>query len=155
VLATVVGILCYRVYVVLDPPPIEEGPMLSPPKPRLPGPDEDREGLDLPELPPPRPPMDVPGAYVALYKRNPLTTSSDKPTQSAGKQGQEDYGIKLLKISQARGRWRAQLQTQTTKQWYEENEPFEKFELQEIDPEEETVVVYSEEHGRRITLKIQ
>jgi len=154
VLATVVIILIYRVYVVLYPPPPEEGTVLMPPKPRLPD-DPELRGTLEPPAPALRPPMDLPGTYAALYKRNPFTIHSDR----AGGDGREvqakDLDIKLLKIQEGRGRPRAQLQTASARKWYDEGSQFEKFELLEINAEEQTVEVYSEEHTRRFILKME
>ena len=52
-------------------------------------------------------------------------------------------------------RWRAQLRTRSTTKWYDEGEEFEQFILEQVNPEDKTVVVYSEQYGRRFTLEMR
>lgn len=154
VLLVMLGILGYRVYGVVNPPPPPKWPPLPRPLTELPTEPAELQALDLPGDPTPRPPMDVPGSYAALYNRNPFWYYSGQ--KKSGDEKKEvtaaDLNIKLLDIQNAGGRLRAKLRTQTTTQWYSENDQFEKYELQHIDPENNTVEIYSERYARTFTL---
>lgn len=152
VLVVMVVILCYRVYEVMNPPP-EEGPA------NYPSPITDRARIP-PEAQPPVPPetvsIDVPGNYSNLYRQNPFWYHSGERT-GAGEQAvtPEDLDIELLAIREVNGRWRAQLRTQTTRDWYDEGEEFEEFVLEQINPEENSVVIYAARVAERLTLTTQ
>ncbi|HPO16532.1 MAG TPA: hypothetical protein PLI09_24060 [Candidatus Hydrogenedentes bacterium] len=152
VLLVVMAVFCYRVYVVLNPP---EPPAVAPPTSPRPGPIPD-------ELMPPSPPMppvrSLPGGYAGLYNNNPFCYYC----KAKGPGGDDIFdpkklGITLLAIRKlSDGRVRAQLNTTTVqRRWYNEGEQFEEYELQEIDPENNSVVIYSERYARRFTLTME
>ncbi len=149
-LVVVMAVFCYRVYVVLNPPapPTEVPP--RPPRNEVPE-----------ELMPPSPPMiparSLPGNYSGLYNNNPFCYYCKARSNTATEIRPQDLGIKLLAIRKLNdGRVRAQLSTTTVpKRWYNEGEQFEEFELQEIDPDNNTVVIYSEHYARRFTLTME
>lgn len=152
VLLVVMAVFCYRVYVVLNPP---EPPVVVPPKSPIPGPIPD-------ELMPPSPPLplarSLPGGYSGLYNNNPFCYyCKERGPGDIEVFDPEKLGITLLAIRKlSDGRVRAQLSTKTVpKRWYNEGEPFEEYELQEIDAENNSVVIYSERYARRFTLTIE
>jgi hypothetical protein len=153
-LAVMFALLCYRVYVVVYPPPPPQFPLVKAPTAHLPESPEERKELGLPEAPPPRPPMDLPGNFSSLYNRNPFWYYSGQKQETGTEVTAENLGIKLLNIREVGGRWRAQLRTSSTTKWYDEGEQFEEFELQKINPEDKTVVIYAERYAKRFTLSI-
>ena len=154
VLAVMVLVLAYRVYQVLNPPPPRQWAMLAAPRMQLPDDAESRERLGLPSVPPPRPPMTLPGDYVSFYERNPFWYYSGTAGQDTGQDVRvEDLNIQLLDIQTGPdGNPRARLRTRTTA-WYSEGDTFEEFEVTRIDPDTNSVVVYSERYGRPFTLE--
>ncbi len=156
VLGVVVAVLCSRVYEVLNPEPPPPPPVISFPKPQIPDDSAELEGLGLPEKPPPPPPPLIPEVWRPLWQRNPFWYNATIGEADKGEDVEDgDPGISVLRImSLADGRVRAQLQTRSSKKWYDEGEPFEKYELISIDAENEQCEVYSEEHGRSFTIKI-
>ena len=156
VLALVVVVLCSRVYEVLnpeDPPPM---PTYSFPQ-RMPPTDlAELRQLGFPGPPPPPPPPRRLKPWTSLRKRNPFwynpTSGGDEDQKLAG--FFRDPGVYLLNITPGKdGVPRAQLQTRSSRKWYDEGEQFEKFELISIDPENEECVIYSEEFKERVTIK--
>ncbi len=150
VLVVMLGILGYRVYVIAFPPPPPVEEIYSPPRKDVPA--------ELkPPVPPPLPPGSVPGTYVSLWKENPFWYYAGEPTTGRREQtvSERDLGITLLNIRQVGDKWRAQLRTRSTTKWYDEGEEFEQFILEQINPEENTVVIYSEQYGRRFTLQMR
>lgn len=153
VLLVMVGILGYRVYGVVSPPPPPKWSALPRPQTELPADPAELQGIELPGDPTPRPPMDVPGSYAALYNRNPFWYYSGQQKQDTKQEvTAADLNIKLLDIQNAGGRLRAKLRTQSTTAWYSENDQFEKYELQRIDPDNNSVEIYSERYARTFTL---
>lgn len=153
VLAAMFCILCYRAYQVFYPPPPPQEKRLDFPRKSL----EDVDPSFIPPQPRSRIPSDLPGAYAGLYNRNPFWYHA---RAQSGQQQKEitpkDLGLSLHAIRQVGGRLRAQLSTMSVKRrWYDEGEKFEEYELQEIDPENNTVVVYAERYARRFTLSIE
>jgi len=150
VLLILVGILGYRVYVILYPPPPEKEEVHSPPRKEVPD-----------ELKPPMPPLKpaplIPGTYASLWRDNPFWyfSGETKGSQTTGTITEKDLGITLLNIRQVGDKWRAQLRTRSTTKWYDEGEEFEQFILEQINPDDGSVVIYSEQYGRRFTLKRQ
>jgi len=150
VLVVMVGVLCYRIYVVLNPEVMVETVNARPP-------DRSVEGHSPEIIPPevPAPPaLDLPGNYTGLYRNNPYWYYAGDRGVGEEEVTAATLGINLLDIKEAAGTWRAQLQTETTRKWYEEGEQFEEFELIEINAEEGTAVVYSERYGERVTLSM-
>jgi hypothetical protein len=147
ILVIMVCILCYRVYQIIYPPPKPQEKQYRPPVKEV---AEDQR----PPLPPPPPPMLIPGAYASLHRQNPFwyysREASDKQREVTGK----DLGITLLNVRRVGETWRAQLRTQSTTRWYNEGEEFEQFVLERVNPEEKTVVIYSEQYARRFTYEV-
>lgn len=154
VLVVMVLVLAYRVYQVLNPPPPKQWAMPATPRTELPDDPVAREPLGLPSAPPPRPPMTLPGDYVSFYERNPFWYHSGTSGQDGGQEVRtEDLNIHLLNVQTgADGSPRARLRGRTTG-WYSNGEQFEEFEVLEINPDTDTVVVYSERYGRSFTLE--
>jgi hypothetical protein len=154
VLLVMVGILVYRVYGVVNPPPPPQWPPLPRPQTELPTDPAEVQTLGLPGDPTPRPPMDVPGTYSMLYNRNPFWYYSGQQKQDTKTEvDPKDLNIKLLDIQNAGGKLRAKLRTgDNATKWYSENDQFEKYELQKIDPDSNTVEIYSERFARTFTL---
>jgi hypothetical protein len=68
--------------------------------------------------------------------------------------GPEEPSIRALRIRQVNGSYRAQLQTVNTTKWYSEGEEFESFKVMKINPQEQTVSVFSEKDNRTATLRV-
>ena len=98
--------------------------------------------------------MTLPGDYVSFYERNPFWYYSGTAGQDTGQDVRvEDLNIQLLDIQTGPdGNPRARLRTRTTA-WYSEGDTFEEFEVTRIDPDTNSVVVYSERYGRPFTLE--
>ena len=152
VLVVMVVILCYRVYEVMNPPP-EEGPANYPP------PITDPERIPpeaRPDIPPETVSIDVPGSYSNLYRQNPFWYHSGERRASEDQAlTPEELNIELLAVREVNGRWRAQLRTETARGWYDEGEEFQEFVLEQINPEEESVVIYAARYAERLTLTMQ
>ncbi len=148
-----IGIFAYRVYGVVYPPPPPKWAALPAPMAELPSDPAQMQGIEIPGDPPVRPPMDVPGSYAMLYNHNPFwyysgqQKQNNKPDVTAA-----DLNIKLVDIQNAGGQLRARLRTESATKWYSENDQFEKYELQKIDPDNNTVEIYSERYARTFTL---
>lgn len=155
VLIIMVIVLAYRVYGVISP---AEPPSWSPipiPQTELPQTEEERQALGLPGLPPLAPTDGLPGTYTSMYDRNPFWYYSGQKDDRDKGIDEKDLNIQLLKIQDAGGKPRAQLRTTSATKWYSEGEQFEEYELVSIDPDTESVVVYSERYSRQFTLKKQ
>ncbi len=148
VLLIMMVLLGYRVYVVINPPQLDTLPPVRPPRKEVP--QEQR-----PPMPPPPPVLDVPTSYSALYNNNPFWFYSGQSKQGATDEiTPERLGIALKKIKQVNDSWKAQLSTESTTRWYDEGDKFEAFELQQINPEDGTVVVYVESYAKEFTLAL-
>ena len=153
VLLVMFGILGYRVYGVAYPPPPPVWPALQRPMTELPTDPAELKEIQIPGDPSPRPPMDVPGSYAMLYNRNPFWYYSGQQKADTKQEGTAaDLNIKVLDIQNANGRLRARLRTQSGTAWYSESDRFDNCELQKIDPDANTVVIYSERYARTFTL---
>jgi hypothetical protein len=153
VLFVMIGIFAYRVYGVVYPPPPPKWPPLPSPMTELPSDPTQMQGIEIPGDPPPRPAMDVPGSYAMLYNHDPFWYYSGQQKQNAKETvTAADLNITLLDIQSVNGKLRARLRTQSTTGWYYENEQFEKYVLQKIDPDNNTVEIYSERYARTFTL---
>lgn len=153
VLLVMFGILGYRVYCVVYPPPPPQWSALPQPMTELPTDPAEMQGIEIPGDPPPRPAMDVPGSYATLYNRNPFWYYSGQQKQNAKQDiTAADLNITLVDIQNTGGKLRARLRTESATKWYSENDQFEKYELQKIDPDNNTVEIYSERYARTFTL---
>jgi len=145
VFVIMLGVLCWHVYRVRYPAD-------SPPEKAHNAPGRVQETDAVAQAPglPPRQMAD----WAGIYTPNPfwyfsgLTAAANQPKEVV------DAGIKLLRIKQVRDKYRAQLQTESSTQWYDEGEPFESFEILKIDPDAGTCQVRSERLGRVITLSL-
>jgi len=146
VFAIMVLVLCWYVYKAVNPPPPPEEVTARVPRKKI---GEGYKGVNVPAPPVP----ERPGEWNALYERNPFWYYSSI-SKEQGRERPQDAGITLLNIRTVSGRNRAQLQTESSKKWYDEGESFEKFELLKIDPEAGTCDVYSEQLGKVITLRL-
>ncbi len=152
VLIILVGILGYRVYIIAYPPPPEIEEVYSPPRKEIP--DDPNLKPPMPQLPPA---LAIPGTYAQLWRENPFWYFAGETTSARGTHEitAKDLGITLLNIRQVGEKWRAQLRTRSTTKWYDEGEEFEKFILERINPDDKTVVIHSEQYGRRFTLEMR
>jgi hypothetical protein len=160
ILVVMVAFLVYRVYQVVYPPPMEEGPVVRPPKAKLPDDAAERNELvqqaTLPPPPPPRELLAVPGNYAIVHRNNALWYySAQQGSTDQGEITAAGLGLYLLDIQRVGTRLRARLQTGSTTRWYNEGEKFEAFELLRVDPEQGTVEVYAEQYGRQLTVQLQ
>lgn len=149
VLIVMVGVLVYRVHKVIDP---EERETID----KLRAPVESYEGLPPEERPPltPLPPtIDIKDNYTNLINRNPFWLyAKGSGTSKPGEVTAEDLGITLHKILENRGRLTAQISTQTgLKRWRSQDAQFEQFELVDINQEEQTITIYSQQYNKDFT----
>lgn len=150
VLAVMVAVLVFRVYQVLNPPPLQVG------KPyRIPGSPEDGIG---PGLPPPPPPPELTDDWSRLWRR--VIWRWDA-LQGAGGPGDNQGSNATLNISLVQlreitpGDWRARIRTQSRTSWYELGEQFEQYTLMEIEPGEDgagCVTIFSDPEQRNVRL---
>lgn len=159
ILIAMVVFLVYRVWQVVNPPPLEEGPQILSPKNNLPEDPQERAELVkeqvLPPPPPPRELTEIPGTYAVLYRNNALWYFSGQSDSGDGPVTAERLGLSLLDIQRVGTKLRARLQTRSTNKWYNEGEQFEEFELLTINQEQGTVEIYANQYGKRLTVKMQ
>jgi len=154
VLGVVVLVLISRVYGVLNPKTPPAIPNYDPPKSQPPT-SEERAELGFPVRPVPPAPL-VPAVWKPLWDRNPFWYNASVGGSAANQNTEAiDPGIRLLRINTLPdGTARAQIETASSmKKWYTEGEPFLKYELISIDPAAQECVLYSEELGRRFTIR--
>ncbi|MBI4557397.1 MAG: hypothetical protein HY706_07435 [Candidatus Hydrogenedentes bacterium] len=151
VLGIMVVILGWQVYIVVNPPKDENDNFVASPPGNVSPPAD--QGPPSPSNPPPPP---AAGEWSSLVRSNPWWVYAQPLTgEGGGKQDDQNPGVILLDIQQmSNGEHRARLQT-VRPRWYREGESFESFRLERINAEEQTVVVYSEKHGRRLTIPMQ
>lgn len=156
ILAVVVVILCHRVYQVMHPKEPPPPPNYTYPRTQLPEDPQELTELGFPGAPP-LPPMPVAAkVWNQLWKRNAFWYSPKQvgPDDDKLQQFLRNPGVRLRNITQGKaGKYRAQLQTSSSRKWYDEGEQFEQFELVSIDPEKQECVVYSMEFQQPVTLK--
>jgi len=150
VLAIMVCFLGFRVYQVVSPVDEESGRMPQPPSST---PTDDVELPGVPGPPPPPPPAED---YSLLWRINPFGGWRASGRGGTETQASEDLEISLLRIREvAPGQIRAQIQTPGRRGWYEEGDAFEAYELLSIDPDADTVVVFSERLERQVELRAE
>jgi hypothetical protein len=158
ILIAMVVFLVYRVWQVVYPPPPVEGLRVVSPKNNLPEDPQERATLVadgvLPPPPPPRELTEIPGTYAVVHRNNAMWYYSGD-TGTTTEVTAESLGLYLVDIQRAGTRLRARLQTRSTTKWYNEGEQFEEFELLQIDQEQGTVEIYANQHGTRLTVKMQ
>ena len=98
VLLVMFGILGYRVYCVVYPPPPPKWAALPMPLTELPSDPAAMQGIEIPGDPPLRPPMDVPGSYAMLYNHNPFWYYSGQKRDEKKDVAPTELNIKLLEL---------------------------------------------------------
>ena len=147
VLIIMVGILGWNVYRVATAPEMAKLARHQPPK------TENDGTLENPPLPAPAA-IRMPGQWKSVYTPSPFWYYSSPTEGNAQKKGDEDPGIKLVRIQKMpNGKMRAQLKTGSTK-WYNEGAKFESFELMKIDADNNSCQVYSERLGKVVVLTV-
>ena len=98
--------------------------------------------------------------FNVILASNMAAEAKDNPFAAVSTRGTGDDRIDerpkiyLLGIREwGDGTYRAQIYTRTRK-WYEEGESFEAYQLIAINPEEQTVEIFSEKHGRSFTYEV-
>ncbi|MBX7255432.1 MAG: hypothetical protein K1Y02_03635 [Candidatus Hydrogenedentes bacterium] len=149
VLVALVGVLCYRVYVVVFPPaPKEETKKVA-------------AQVKAPEFPTPPvwPPERQPAADASgLVRRNPFTiygVQADENTSQT--QEEQTIPVTLTAIKPWNdGTLRAMLSVSGKRvRPFKEGEAFEAYTLERIDADAQTVDVYSQEFDKVFTLQVQ
>lgn len=158
VLLILVAILCFRVYVVLSTYSAEgslEGEdsrngITPTPRPATARP------ADV-GLPPPRPDLPRPMDYSGLIRRNPFTVWGVAREDASERTPSERIDVSLIRIVRwGDGTYRAEISVKGDKpKRFEEGEPFVSYRLERIDPETQTVVIFSEEHNRSFVVSAQ
>ena len=137
-----------RVYNVINPESPTDNPdsdaIFAPPRTEL------SEDVDRPGAPPRVPPLNDPEDWSSLIRRD--IFRYEQRAVSEGRDGDVyDSEIRVLSIQEVLpGVIKVQIQTATTKQWYEEGEQFERYTLQKIDVEAQCCIIYDESLGRPI-----
>ena len=145
VLLIMLGVLGYQIFVVLNPeelkPIVVRGPIPV-----------DQVAQDRKPGPPPLPVSpDLPAAYADIHRRNPFWMhAKGGTTSSRGKLTQDDLDITIESFQEVGDSVRVRLRTTTATKWYSENDKFEQFELREIDPIDEKVVIYAERYRQSV-----
>jgi len=150
VLAVMVAFLIFRVYQVVRPQ-AEEG---KDTRYRLPEPEVPSD-VPVPGMPPPPPPKPKTEDWSRIWRFNPMVYRRSAAGSRTGDTSDE-INLTLLRIREIRpGTWSAEIQSPGRRGWYIEGQPFETFELLDIDPDTGEVTVFSEEHQRSVVLKVQ
>ncbi len=141
-----VAILVFRVYQVLNPPPITTGPNFSPAGPNPP------EGG--PGVPPSPPPPELTDDWSRLWRRNIWTWLPETGNRTTGENqnGPEQLDISLVDLKEVNGTWRARIKTASRTSWYQVDEPFEQYTLMEIDSAGGCVTIFSDRAQRNLKL---
>jgi hypothetical protein len=149
VLAIMLLVFAWNMYRVLYPPPAK--PLAK--EHKLPKVTDDGT---LPSQPVPRgPDVRAMTSWKTVYTPSPFWYYAVQSGKSGDEGKDKDAGIHLRQIKEMGGGvFRAQLET-TARKWYSEGDKFEQFELQKIDPDAQTVRVYSERLGQVITLSVE
>ena len=146
ILVVLVGVLCYRVYGVVNPPPPK-----NPEKPVRPT--EVLESANQPPVPEPPPPPDIAQSYAEISARNPFRYDP-AGASGAGKSGTQDPGITLRDIKELNGVLTARLLVKSTNtdDWHPVDDAFQGYRVTDIDAAAGTVTVYVEEFKKSFTL---
>lgn len=143
VLTVLVIVLCYRVYGVVNPPPIEAAPNFPPP------------GNAAPDGVPAPPPVPLPtgspdtGQIVA---RNPFSVYGGAPAQV---EQEPQLDIELVRtMPLGPNEARAQIVVNRQRRWVSQGEEFDGYRVERIDPETNEVVIWSQEDARSYTLGV-
>lgn len=147
VLAVMVAILVFRVYQVLNPPPITTGPTFQYPDNDAP------EGIG-PGIPPPPPSPELTDDWSRLWRRTIYRWDAQRGggTTRDNRNEQERLDISLVDLRDVNGDWRARIRTQSRTAWYAAGEQFQQYTLMEIDSERGCVTIFSDREQRNIPL---
>ena len=153
-LAVMVVVLGVRVNQVLHPKEDVDPPVHRIPRTTVPDDPAEREELGFPGPPPPPPPSLVPKVWKPLVGKNPFWyyASPDRVGRGSEETGPGDADIELLLIVERPDGPRAQFRAGNTKEWHNEGDQFQKFELIRIDPDAGECELYSAGLGKRITI---
>lgn len=146
ILVILVGVLCYRVYGVVNPPPPKN---VEKPRP----PSDELAPANDPPAPEPPPPPDIAQGYAEIYSRNPFRYEAVGASGSSGS-GVQDPGIVLRDIKELNGVWTARLRVKSTgtDDWHPVDDAFQGYRVTDIDSASGTVTVYVEEFKKSFTL---
>jgi hypothetical protein len=145
VLAVMLVALGFQVYKVWNPEEPEVVVHKPPARPAL----TEQAQVQIPAPPPPisPPPPSPPGAFAD----NPFS----RYTGGARERETEGVNVRVLRIREWHdGSYRAELRHGAERGWYGEGESFGTFEVLRIDPESQTVEIYSSELNRRVQLSV-
>jgi len=146
VFVIMLGVLCWHVYRVVYPTPLEGLAEHRAPE-RV---QETAGAAELASLP-----LRQSADWAGIYTPNPFWYFSGLTAGESGpKKEAVDAGIKLIRIKKVKDKYRAQLQTEGSTQWYDEGESFESFDLLKIDADAGTCQIKSERLGKVITLSL-
>ena len=143
VLAVMVIFLIYRVYEVVNPEVEQVAENYRPPEPR---------GNIGVTVPPPLKPLPTPPPDMT--RRHPFVWIGVNQGPGGNDEG-PDVDLRLLQIMENRGEWRARIRSQVKTYWVSEGEKLESWEVIEINPDEETVVVYLYDLNDQVILRLQ
>ena len=147
VLAVMVAILVFRVYQVLNPPPIITGPTFQ-----IPG-NDPPEGIG-PGIPPPPPAPELTDDWSRLWRRPIHTWHAQRGRGNTGdnRNEQERLDISVVDLREAGGIWRARIRTQSRTSWKDVGEQFEQYTLMAIDSERKCVTIFSDRDQKNIEI---
>ena len=155
VLAVVVCILSYRVFIMFNPREnMDETKAIPRPPQRT---IDESEIDDIPGNPPQPPKDELPENWNNLPRREPFVFVL--PTGSGGQDESNDQTdeLKLLDIQDlGNNRYRARIQTGSGRaRYYPEGQKFQSYELISIDPDTGCCVVFSESASREIEICLE
>lgn len=155
-LATLLIVLCFRVYLVLSPAEASSKSPEPPKKTATAG--GGKLSPDNVPDPPPRPLSQRTEDFRPLVRQNPFTIWSVAATgKSASGSDEETIDVTLNNIVKwSDGGYRAELTTKVTgkSKRYKEGEVFENYKLMSIDPVNKIVQIYSSAHDKTFELKM-
>lgn len=137
--------LAYQIMGVVRTVETKSDPIPKPPRVRgdvVPAPPEPPT-----ELPEHKPPIKPPNA-----EDDPFVF---EPERSEGSSAEEETELYLLNIVVSGGRYRVQIETESSSKWYSEGDAFENYEILSVDPEEGTCEIFDESRNRSRTLYLE
>lgn len=148
VLVLMIGVLCYRVWQVVNPQPPAESTVYAPPSNVI------SQGIRPPE-PGSLPPVELQPSAVEIVRQNPFRYQASG-SRGPGTTGEDtaDFGLTLKKIQPVRGtEYVAVVQTKTAKlQYIREGASFEEFKCIAIDSVNKTATFHSSKTNTTVTL---
>jgi len=146
VLIALLFVLCYRVWVVVNPP--EQGSVTTG------GPEPPPRALPAAQ-PPERPLAERAEDYRPLVRANPFTIYGVVQDTKGTGDGTPSIDARLIQILKWHDGWRAEIVTQGRPKRYQVGEKFQTYQLLSIDPDNNSVVIDAEQLGRQIELKAE